>query len=69
MQVAEFFFFVRAWQGPRLYHTETSKFDLWPDFDPRFKANLEILSMLWGDLVESFRTPPRGARYDHWFSR
>ena len=45
------------------------KFDLWPDLDPRVEVNLKILSMLWWDLVESFRTPPHGARYDHWFLR
>ena len=46
---------------PRFRHTETSKFDSWPDLDPRLKVNLRILSMHWKDLVESFRTPPRGA--------
>ena len=55
--------------GPGLHHTETSKFDLWPDLDPKLKVNLKILSMLWEELVENFRTPPRGVRYDHWFSR
>ena len=55
--------------GPRLHHTKTSKIDLWPDLDPRFKVNLKIISTLWRDLVERFRTPHRGARCDHWFLR
>ena len=55
--------------GPRLHHTETSKFGLLSDVDPELKINLKILSMFWGDIVESFRTPHRGARYDHWFLR
>ena len=55
--------------GPWLHHTETSKFDLRPDLDPRVELNLKIWSMLWGDLVESFLMLPRGARYDYWFSR
>ena len=47
--------------GLGLHHTEASKFDLWPDLDPRLKVNLKILSMLWGDLVKSLQKPPRGA--------
>ena len=46
------------------HHTKTSKFDLWPYLDSRFKINLKILSMLLGELVESFRTSPRGDRFD-----
>ena len=48
--------------GRRLHHIGTSKFDLGPDLDPRVEGNLKILSMLWEDLVEGFRAPPRGAR-------
>ena len=44
--------------GSRLHLNEMSKFDLWPNLDPRFKVNIKILSMLWRYLVESFRTPP-----------
>ena len=51
--------------GPGLHHKETSKFDI----DRTFKVNLKILSMLRGDLVGNFRTLPRGAQYEHWFSR
>ena len=36
---------------------------------PRVEVNHKILSMLWEGLVEGFRTPHRGARYNHWFSR
>ena len=53
---------------PRLRHTETSKFDLSANLDTRLKTN-KILRMLWKDHVKGFRTPPRGARYDHWFWR
>ena len=52
--------------GPRLYHEETSRFDLWPD--PNFKVKLKILNIIWGDLMENCWTTPRGARYDYWFS-
>ena len=52
----------------RLRHTETSIFDLWHDLDPRLKVNLKISNIFWKDLVESFRTSPRGARCNHWFS-
>ena len=55
--------------GPMLRHTGTSKFDLLPELDPSFQINLKILSILWEDDIESFRTPPRVAWYDHWFSR
>ena len=40
--------------GPRLHHTETSKFKLWPRLDPTDEVNLKTLSMLWGDLVRAF---------------
>ena len=55
--------------GPRLHHTEPSKLYVSPDIGPRSVVNLKALSMLWGGLAESFRTPPRVARYDHCFSR
>ena len=50
-------------------HEETSDVDLLPDLDPKVDLDLKILRMLWEDLVESFRTPPREARYNHRFSR
>ena len=48
-----------------LHHTETTKFELRYDFDQILKVNPKILSMAWGNLAETFRTPPRGARYHH----
>ena len=55
--------------GPRLRHIEASKFDRWPDLDPRLKLDFKVLSMIWKDLLKSFRTPLPGTRYYHWFSR
>ena len=50
--------------GSRLHHTETPKFD----FDLILTRDVRSIlnhGMLWGDLEESFRTPPHGVRYVH----
>ena len=54
------------------HHANTPKiwrFDIWPEDVPKADLNLQILETLSKGLVESFGTSPRGARYDHWFSK